>query len=1484
MTISSVLRRAGPFNGNGSTTVFAREFMVLDADHLKVYQTIADVTTEVTSGISKDGIGTAAGNVTFSIAPATGTKITLLREIPLVQETDYSNQAKVEPERVEDDFDLQEMKMQEISETLGRTLRLPITSLLTNLAIPDPVSGKTIIGNAAGDGFETGPTSAQIAGANASAVAAAASASAASAFAMEPYASRAAAIAATIPATVTRILVYSPDGETLAFVSNPVGTALTTEGARTWSPDGVGSPYHFGAVLDGDLDAAVTSATNDAAALALFWAWLASGNGRAGHLPGGKTARSDSLVTSLSGDYTLTGGPIKFDARNLPNADGDGVGSFLNHSGSPAATVAISSITAVVDGNGKEIVTVVTSAAHNVAVGDDIKLSSDDLVDIGYNALETRGQMSRVRSVTNATTFIIEEQLFQTLTTNPVLTTYNWLENILWDCDMTVYGPGRRAGSATNSAIIGYSGPSFTFGRNIQINGLTTKFFDYQSLVFDSCIDYGSDGWHGEVDRVDNPNNTGAIQYGITDKNACTRGHHNDWSSVGYRHAYDSTSNSNPGVGRDVLIENYNIVGTNRGAIAMHGSAFNCRVGSGKINNCYDGIDVRAPGWTISGKIEMERVRSMVLLSDNAFATQIRGLRGKDVRRVVALADTNILIGIPEFGELDIADVSVDGCALNAIDIDTTSIPILTQGDSAAQSGTTTSMVTGDLNLFTMVVSGSHAFDKYETITQATTGATAYVNNVSGSNLVVHRVTGTFNTTDTLTGSVSGASGENPTSITTITNYNATGMLTSAELTIGPAGGAEIVRTITSHVYNAVANTNTFTWTTAAYTAVTTAANYDIRTLIDGVKITDINIRNGLGRAVQLAGNFRKPVIRDIDDNSDSTSTLAPVWLRAVGGNFIRSAELRDITTRNRVGPQIDADNTGTRIDGDFVDRATAVEYISDGFIADGEHFFAGDFAFVGKAAATNIADMDGVVPRGDVTPDHWTENVTPGTTDMQAALVAAVTYCNANGLALHGSADYKSTATILNFHDVQKVGTGAVVTATQTVKFVPQVLDTDTIYVATTGDDLSDGFEPSRALASIDQAFDVIRSFDSYVEATWTIDVAAGVYTETVATAGLFCKDRIITLQGPTVSHPSLPTVSIAAPNPTDRGLSLGVGMRLKIENIKFTGFSEGQAINNNGGIANLINVHTAACSRGVINLHGGQVQFTGGVFDGTGASASVRAIGYSGYYNATHGSGATSASEGTIFQNFAEDGVQVGEGTQGHLDYFIVQDNGTGIDFKRGCGAPNTKGMTVRRNGIGVKVHNSMWYDNGIVFGTGADVNTINVDLRGSAPELQRQTTDNYMKTMRYDAGQQIVSTQTLASTGVLQDFFIGPEIPDWAVSVGGDQVEFTATLLLSLSGSLAVRAFMEQGATTDEFANITVASGAAELLLTVRGSFNNSSNFRGYIHAVDDLGNIYLDRSSSALDFKNVAGHFLLQISGTVSDTVSGWTVRYGDTVAG
>jgi len=153
MTVSSSTNRNGPYSGNGSTTAFARTFLVTDADHLKVYQTISGVTTEVTSGITKDGIGTASGNVTFDTAPATGTSITLIRETPLTQETDYSAQGVVSTTQVETDLDLAAMRVQDQQEALGRSVKVPVASSLANLELPTPAAGAAIGWNAAGDGM-----------------------------------------------------------------------------------------------------------------------------------------------------------------------------------------------------------------------------------------------------------------------------------------------------------------------------------------------------------------------------------------------------------------------------------------------------------------------------------------------------------------------------------------------------------------------------------------------------------------------------------------------------------------------------------------------------------------------------------------------------------------------------------------------------------------------------------------------------------------------------------------------------------------------------------------------------------------------------------------------------------------------------------------------------------------------------------------------------------------------------------------------------------------------------------------------------------------------------------------------------------------------------------------------------------------------------------------------------------------------------------
>lgn len=240
MTISSSDNRSGPYPGNGVTTVFGRDFRVDNADHLKVYQTVAGVTTEVTTGITKDGIGADTGNVTFSTAPPTGTQITLLRESPQTQETDYSGQGKVSTEQVEADLDSVVMMVQDQAELVDRAYRAPITG-------KSFTAGNVPKFDSAGD-LVDGGTSVEDVANNAAAAAASAASAKASAALLKPYEDRAAAVAAVVGDGVDRISVLDGDGGALDYIRDATGTALLTNaGAVSWSPAFIPRLKHWGA-------------------------------------------------------------------------------------------------------------------------------------------------------------------------------------------------------------------------------------------------------------------------------------------------------------------------------------------------------------------------------------------------------------------------------------------------------------------------------------------------------------------------------------------------------------------------------------------------------------------------------------------------------------------------------------------------------------------------------------------------------------------------------------------------------------------------------------------------------------------------------------------------------------------------------------------------------------------------------------------------------------------------------------------------------------------------------------------------------------------------------------------------------------------------------------------------------------------------------------------------------------------------------------
>lgn len=77
-----------------------------------------------------------------------------------------------------------------------------------------------------------------------------------------------------------------------------------------------------------------------------------------------------------------------------------------------------------------------------------------------------------------------------------------------------------------------------------------------------------------------------------------------------------------------------------------------------------------------------------------------------------------------------------------------------------------------------------------------------------------------------------------------------------------------------------------------------------------------------------------------------------------------------------------------------FATRAAAVAACADGWrAAHGVVYSIGGFDYIGSTGASLIGDLLGLIPYGDHYPDHWAHNTNPGTTDMTAAIQAAVNY-----------------------------------------------------------------------------------------------------------------------------------------------------------------------------------------------------------------------------------------------------------------------------------------------------------------------------------------------------------------------------------------------------------------------------------------------------------------------------------------------------------
>lgn len=144
MTVSSTTSRAD-YTGNGSTTAFTVPFYFLDNTHVTVYLTViaTGVTTTLVLGtdytLTGAGVSTG-GTVTTTVAPSTSQKLSILRSVPQTQLIHYVPNDPFPAATHEQALDQLTMEVQQVNETLARSIKLSSTNTMTSTEFTVPAT------------------------------------------------------------------------------------------------------------------------------------------------------------------------------------------------------------------------------------------------------------------------------------------------------------------------------------------------------------------------------------------------------------------------------------------------------------------------------------------------------------------------------------------------------------------------------------------------------------------------------------------------------------------------------------------------------------------------------------------------------------------------------------------------------------------------------------------------------------------------------------------------------------------------------------------------------------------------------------------------------------------------------------------------------------------------------------------------------------------------------------------------------------------------------------------------------------------------------------------------------------------------------------------------------------------------------------------------------------------------------------------------
>lgn len=119
------------YTGNGTTVTFPVPFLFYDDTHIVVRTKKNETVTDCVRGVDYSITGAGddnGGAVTFAAAPDDGTQVSILREVPFVQNTQYLDGDPMPAELLERNLDILTMQTQQLKEQCDRGVTVDVFS------------------------------------------------------------------------------------------------------------------------------------------------------------------------------------------------------------------------------------------------------------------------------------------------------------------------------------------------------------------------------------------------------------------------------------------------------------------------------------------------------------------------------------------------------------------------------------------------------------------------------------------------------------------------------------------------------------------------------------------------------------------------------------------------------------------------------------------------------------------------------------------------------------------------------------------------------------------------------------------------------------------------------------------------------------------------------------------------------------------------------------------------------------------------------------------------------------------------------------------------------------------------------------------------------------------------------------------------------------------------------------------------------------